>query len=559
MWELFRRRTRVNIYFLPSLTVAVQVCLLFVAGILNLLKEAAVLLWLIGIIYLCVTLIKDKSIRFLEYYLKTGYVFCAFTMIVMLIFVRGKVFSHYDNFSHWALVVKSMMVTNRYPNFNDTLISFQSYPLGSATYIYYFSKMINRSESMQMLAQIYMMTACIMPIFIFEKKNKFAVLVSVLSFTNLFFVYNVTITNLLVDTLLPIASMCALLFVYKYCGKMDGGGQTIRYLAAAYLVQIIQIKNSGIYFVLIAVIWILYKGKIAKDYSKRIVPALFPFISLILWQKHCRYVFNASETSKHAMTAENYKSVFSSKSIEEIRAISGSLIKFAATYKDTWFVFGAIAVTGLAIVCIYKEYCAFWRKAFAFSILLYLSYHLGILGMYLFSMPGGEATELASHVRYTKTILIAIIYIATIIYVRLISYSASQRYIPIAMAIFAIAFSLGLMQISFGEARSAIQYKDSPEERIWLEQAKSEHGVPEGESCCILIKKNDSGYAYFLGKYIFQTNAVKSVRVKGESDMDAINSKYIFVYDSENPTVQEWIQNHYPDQAGSKVIIREAE
>lgn len=90
-----------------------------------------------------------------------------------------------------------------------------------------------------------------------------------LGFTNFFFVYNITVTNLLVDTLLPIVGMCALLYVRMYCDG-ETKDRTALCLSAAYLTQIIQIKNSGIYFVLIAVIWILWKGYKRKDLTEKV-------------------------------------------------------------------------------------------------------------------------------------------------------------------------------------------------------------------------------------------------------------------------------------------------
>ena len=50
-FELIRRvcRDKVNIYFLPSLTIAIQVTFLFVAGLLNLLPEMTFGLYLIGL------------------------------------------------------------------------------------------------------------------------------------------------------------------------------------------------------------------------------------------------------------------------------------------------------------------------------------------------------------------------------------------------------------------------------------------------------------------------------------------------------------------------------
>lgn len=80
-------------------------------------------------------------------------------------------FVHYDNFSHWALVVKKIIETNRFPNGFDEIITFKEYPLGSAIFIYFFTKFTNTNESTQMLAQAYMMLVCIMPLFSNTKKQ----------------------------------------------------------------------------------------------------------------------------------------------------------------------------------------------------------------------------------------------------------------------------------------------------------------------------------------------------------------------------------------------------
>ena len=44
-WEWIRQKIKINVYFVPSLTIAVQVAFLFVAGILNFLFETAIFLF----------------------------------------------------------------------------------------------------------------------------------------------------------------------------------------------------------------------------------------------------------------------------------------------------------------------------------------------------------------------------------------------------------------------------------------------------------------------------------------------------------------------------------
>lgn len=555
-WELIRRNTRIHVYFLPSLVIAIQTTVLFCAGLVNLLYMGMLLLYIIGILGFIFSLYKDRSFLFIKEYLKIGFVFMIVVLIIMFVFVNGKIFTHYDNFSHWALVVKKMIEVNRYPNLEDTIIVFQEYPLGSATYIYYFSKLITTSESMQMLAQIYMMLASIIPLFIFAKRNKGSAFILMLVATNFFFVYNITVTNLLVDTLLPLVAMCGLLFSFLYCKKSSRTLEIL--LTSFYLIQILQIKNSGIFFVILICLWIL-RNLIGKNNGiARLICIALPFISLQLWKMHCNIVFDNAALTKHAMTVQNYQNVFDSKTMEEINNICAAMVKFAITWKDVWMACFILFLLGLLI---YK-YSKSQRKPFAnfcmFACIMYIVYELGILAMYLFSMPTNEASSLAGNTRYTKTILIAILYLAMIFAIKLISSLSNQRKHERILIISTLIFSYALyMQVSQGHITTAIQYTENSDERDWIEAAKIEFNVPNGSSYCFLIPENDFGYSLYMGKYIFQANSVTYKIINDLESMDSIQTKYIFVYDHKNAIINEWIQKNYPEQYGNKVIIKE--
>ena len=238
-------------------------------------------------------------------YQKTGYVYLGFVLVVILLSVNGKVVSHYDNFSHWALVVRQMLLTDRFPNFQDNIIVYQEYPLGSAAFIYYVAKTVGQAESVSMFAQSYMITACILPVFMYCRKNRALSFAFMCLMTNFIFVYNIKITDLLVDTLLPLAAMSMLLFTY-YAGK-NMSTCTELYLTIPFSIWVLQIKNAGIYFCVIATLWILSRIKIRKgkfrkgEAVKTALTAFVPYVSLLLWQKHCDYVFLKADTSTHAI------------------------------------------------------------------------------------------------------------------------------------------------------------------------------------------------------------------------------------------------------------------
>ena len=48
--ELLRKKTRIHIYFLPGLTVALQVSVLFFGGLFNILREVSVMIWTGGLL-----------------------------------------------------------------------------------------------------------------------------------------------------------------------------------------------------------------------------------------------------------------------------------------------------------------------------------------------------------------------------------------------------------------------------------------------------------------------------------------------------------------------------
>ena len=149
-WEYFRRKTKITLYFLPAFTVSCQVTVLFAAGLLNCLAKTVFLLFVTGLFLAVFYSVRDfrerssakgGSFGFFRYYFSIGYLYFFVTLGVVCLAARGRIFLHYDNFSHWALVVKNMLQADRYPNVQDTLLTYQEYPLGRESFIYYFSKL----------------------------------------------------------------------------------------------------------------------------------------------------------------------------------------------------------------------------------------------------------------------------------------------------------------------------------------------------------------------------------------------------------------------------------
>ncbi len=555
-FELIRKacNDKVNIYFLPSLTIAIQVSVLFLAGILNLLPEVTIGLYLIGFAGIIYSFYERKNLTFIKAYINIGYMVLLILLLIFTIYLKGKKFSNYDTFSHWGTVVRRMLDMNRYPNFNDAFIMFKEYPLGSSTYIYYFARLVSTSESIQMLAQSYMILAAVLPLYSFAQKNQLAISVISVSFINYVLLYNTVITKLCVDTLLPLVGISGILFTYLHC---KDGKKIMYYFAAFYMVLLIQIKNSGIFFTAIIAVQLIIFARKSRECLHGGISIALPFISFILWHKHCKYVFYSAATSKHAMTVENFKRVFEAKTKENIMQICDSFLKFTFTYKELWITVGIGALIGVLIFLMNKEkFGKVFLKTAAFSLVIYVTYQIGMLAMYLFSMPGKEATDLSSIERYTKTILIAILYLNMVPAMLLIAQLNGKRAKTIITTGCIFTSFFAGMYISSGSITTVVQDKPDASERNWFENAALTYSVRMYESYCNLIPSDDSGYAYYLGRYLFQSDAITSKVIESEDDLNDITSKYIFVYDQNNEIIQNWILENYPEQLGNEVIIQ---
>ena len=68
-----------------------------------------------------------------------------------------------------------MLLQDRMPNFEDTLIMFQAYPLGSSLFIYYVCKIVGTTEACFLWAQIILMLSALFSGLVFvTKKNRYA-------------------------------------------------------------------------------------------------------------------------------------------------------------------------------------------------------------------------------------------------------------------------------------------------------------------------------------------------------------------------------------------------
>lgn len=246
--EMFRSRFRVRVCFVPALVVSFQVTALVLAGLLNVLRPVSILLLLSGLLFLLWVTIRQRG-KNLQAYVIPEYLAFLLLTVVLYFLCRRQQMAAYDNFTHWGLVTRYLLGTDRFPNFRDQLLVFTEYPLGAAAFLYYVGRLASGGEGVILFAQAYFILCCLLPVFSYGRKHWMNSLLLCLA-ANFVFSYNIRTDSLLVDTLLAVQGCCGLLFLITECGLFYGKEtKGSLWLASLFFITTVQIKNSGLLFV----------------------------------------------------------------------------------------------------------------------------------------------------------------------------------------------------------------------------------------------------------------------------------------------------------------------
>lgn len=476
--------------------------LMFLAGILNLMPEMAFVLYVSGIV------LGIRSIRNREplwEVVTAGTCFFGFMGVFLFLLLYHDKFLHYDNFSHWAIVVKVMLVENRFPNFLDTNILFKSYPPGSAAFIYYIIKAAGIGpEWLQMYAQAVFMAGMAACLFAFAGKQAMGILAAAI-LSVMLLAGNTSFYDLLVDTQLPLTALAGLAFCVYYReppAETDGDGLKGRaWYIAVFTTFLVAIKNSGVLFVCILLFYIrLCHGRRVKEALKELsVPFVCPVTALILWKKHVSLVFEGGLSAKHSMSIRNFRAVFGEKSTDDLKVIAQAVMDHVFTLSNP-ALYILLFLILLLVLQGRTEKTDRGDKRLAFTAFaFYLLYQLGILGMYLFSMPLGEALTLAEYDRYNRTILIFIAGVAAIL-----TLGAARRWEGLGRRGYGTAVLVLCIVGSWHTLKPKWTYykkQEMDQTRLTYDALIRDYHIPSGSSYMILTT-GSTGYLHFISRYL---------------------------------------------------------
>lgn len=153
----------VNKYMSWITSMVIQTLLLYVLAMLNWLKFGLKAVVILGCIFVVVRI---GSIIFRVGKLPfEGIHYFDVWMIVIGIIMGRILFAspliHYDNYSHWALIIKYLLFQGHLPVAADTIISFTSYPPATALFITQFVSWVGFSDGAMLLGQFLLIWASI--------------------------------------------------------------------------------------------------------------------------------------------------------------------------------------------------------------------------------------------------------------------------------------------------------------------------------------------------------------------------------------------------------------
>lgn len=540
-WIAFITEKKVKVEFSVMLFASGVGSTMFLAGILNIMKPTALLIFAAGLVFAVKTLIKNKfPVQLYSY----GGIALIVGAVGLFVISYGSKFINYDNFSHWVVVAREILENDRFPNFQDTLITFQSYPTGSASFIYYMCKISGiHSEWMMMYAQGLAIIAMLLPMFAFCKKICSVLLPAV---TMIFILCcNVSVSNIYVDTLLMCTGAAGVLFCIYYRKNIHS-----LYLALIpVLIFLVSIKNSGIFFAIIIIAYLLLFGA-GKNYKNALILLAVTLGTIFLWKQHVLLVFENGLTAKHSMSFANLSSTFSQKTKDDIILIIGQYAKRVFTLKNEFLYFTAGIIALLLFVWKKKKrYFSHLLKMSIFCLAVYVAYQLSLIGMYLFSMPTNEAIAVGSYDRYHMTVVgfLVIIMLPQIMRVEISGVISKVIWYGAVICIEFFALTPDFTCLAKTDWKAS--------ERYQYEKVIEENGVPFHSSYMILKKDEDDGYAYWFYRYYLDSDQVS---VFNDSQLSILGEpwglyEYIIVLDG-TPAEWEFINNTLGIESKDQVI-----
>lgn len=482
----------------------------------------------------------------------------AAALVYGLIRFDGVYLSGSDTVSHWGMTAKYLLVNDRFPDMSTELVYFHSYPLGTACFIYFFSRLSGMSEGMFLCAQFMLNVMAFLPSAALVRKNRLAgYFLALVAF--LFMVtYNVGMNTLQVDTLLALMATGATAAVF--CHRENAWCSAWIGITAA--VALVFVKTSGVFFSTVIALFVLYSmiscGQ--RPDWRRILKIAVIFIAAIalafvVWNGHVKIAYGSASDTKHAVSLTNYAQAFRAKLSSGLivtiaRKMARRLLHPKRLYR--LMLLAAMAVfsgTAVAIGVASPDKKKWWKALFKTAgacIALYAVWYAMLYFMYVFSMPADEAQRLASITRYEKTMQL---YIMGIVLMFVLNFFCGievfkMRYGRMLAVCASVVCALGLLTVAEKGNLRIIKKLTSGTKISGAHKCvrvlRDNYDIEDEKRYIILTRYNKRSVqnAHYLIKYEFMSNDI--MMIMGGISLKGFDPEGHYTFQNTVPFDTEW-------------------
>lgn len=415
--SFMRLMTSISKYHIYIVVMSCQVAILYFSSLVNILFPTSLMIYFLGILLFIYSSVKAKGLTIGNLLKHTNFV--TFGMLfyvgIYIVTLWNQSLLHYDNFTHWATIVKFLYLEDRLPAVADRIISYNTYPVGSSLYLYYITKYVGFSDGIMLVGQFLIIAAAQFTIFGVVKDRR-RLLPNAIIFASFgvmtYLNFSIRFNNLLVDLLIAVLAISAIsiLFLQEYDFFQSS------FLISIILAFLVLVKTSALFFVICIIMSHMMTSIQNDEYEKNVkfyLSSLLLFIPIIfnqLWGTHVKDVFAGMASKKHEIVAGSIASVLEGNLSTNQHIILSHYIKT---------VFSIHTLTSLQIIVIFSSFILFtliigikfkiWKTnliVLSTSVLMTILYYFGNLIMYLTAMPVEEAKRIAGFERYILTIIV---------------------------------------------------------------------------------------------------------------------------------------------------------
>ncbi len=479
------------------------VFILYIFGLINLLKYGVYFILLISIIMLLnnITIfIKSKDkIKETKNFLSPAMIIFFASYIVLCFMHNGRLLIGWDEFSHWGDSVKVMF------NINDFITSplsdstFKRYPPSMALF-QYFVQILNGSfcEGLLFLCYQIIGVALFLPIFKnLEWKNFSSIITAV------FFIIIIPLiffedyyTTIYIDAMLGITF--GILLIYILDIKKFDSFETLKIcLGVSFLVNL---KEIGVYLAFIIVVCLLVQLLIKNKNNrslKKYIPLFLTILSVIFtklsWnmELHINNIYNESLSG---FSLKNLFDIIIGKDISYKQIVTTNF--FNAIFNNT-LVYNFIDLSMMKIIIILLFLTVYYVKKdkkyglnFLIVFIGLIIYLFGLLILYYFHFSEYEATNIASYARYASIYLAGyLVFLA--LYYYLINNKKNILFLSIILLFYAPFNNLTYNQ-------KKVSYEER--EKYMIDVSYINRHLNKNDKLYIISQK-DTGYDYLILRY----------------------------------------------------------